>query len=230
MMLKIDMHVHTSHSDSSGTVDEVLETARGRRLDGLAITDHNTMDGVEEALRKRGELIIIPGEEVKTRQGEILAIGISRPIPKDLPITEAIRRTHQQGGLVVIPHPTVPFLSKLKESEIRRLKIDGLEVFSAITPLPGYFLRKNLEMARRLNLPILAGSDSHSPETVGDAYTLIHSESRELSDILNAIKHGRTEVGCHPSKWRFKVKMVPSFLISAFMFPFTYRAGRLPRR
>jgi len=206
-MLKIDMHVHTWYSDSDGSVDEVLEVARLKGLDGLAVTDHKTVAGAHEALRKRGKLIVIPGEEITTTQGEILALGIRKRIPERLPITDAILRIHMQGGLAIVPHPTVSFFSRLSKNPQNYL-IDGLEVFSAITPLPGYFLRKNLELARRLRVGITAGSDSHSVETVGDAYTIVYSESRDLRDILQAVKLGNTSVGGGPSKLIFKFRMI----------------------
>jgi len=207
-MLKIDMHVHTWYSDSTGSVEAVLEAAQRKGLDGIAVTDHNTLRGAYEALERKGRLIVIPGEEVKTAQGEILALGIKRPIPKDLSVTEAIWRTHNQGGLVVIPHPTVPLFGRLREKNLKNLPIDGLEVFSAITPLGGYFLEKNLAIAQRLRVAITAGSDSHFPETVGDAYTNVYSESATLKDILGAMRSGLTSVGGNASKLVFKLRMV----------------------
>ncbi len=207
-MLKIDLHVHTWYSDSRASVREVIEAAKNRELDGIAITDHETIAGAVEAMKIKGKLIIIPGEEVKTKHGEILALGINRVIPKGLPIMEAIRRIHAQKGLVVLPHPTVPLLSRLREKDMRGLPIDGLEVFSSITPLSGYFFRKNVELAHRLGLPMTAGSDSHFMETVGDAYTIINSESRNLNVILCSIRLGQTLVGCSPSRLIFKARML----------------------
>ncbi|HDN01715.1 MAG TPA: PHP domain-containing protein, partial [Candidatus Bathyarchaeota archaeon] len=81
-MLKIDMHVHTWYSDSSASVDEVIEAAKRRGLDGVAITDHNVIDGALEAERKSDGLIIIPGEEISTLHGELLALGIRKAVPK----------------------------------------------------------------------------------------------------------------------------------------------------
>jgi predicted metal-dependent phosphoesterase TrpH len=220
-MLKIDMHVHTWYSDSTGSVEEVLEVAQRKGLDGMAITDHKTLKGAYEALEKRGRLIVILGEEVETTQGEILALGITKAIPKRLPINEAIRRTHIQGGLAIIPHPTVPLFSTLGEKDLRNLPIDGLEVFSAITPSPGYFLKKNLELARRLNVSMTAGSDSHFPETIGDAYTIVYSKSRDSRDILRAIKLGHTSLGGGPSKIIFKLKMIRGLFTHILRSPFT---------
>ncbi|MCD6325426.1 PHP domain-containing protein [Candidatus Bathyarchaeota archaeon] len=208
MILKIDMHVHTSYSDSSGSVDEVLEEAQRKGLDGVAITDHKTIRGVHEALKKRGNLIIIPGQEVRTKQCEILALGIKKKIEDDLPVLETIKRIHAQQGLAVLPHPTVPFFGSVDEKIMKSLPLDGIEVFSSITPLPWYFFRKNLKLARKLGIPILAGSDSHAAETVGDAYTIIRCEDRRVQGIIRAIKLGQTSIGGGPSKLSFKLRMI----------------------
>jgi len=208
LTLKIDMHVHTSYSDSNGSVSEVLKEAQRKGLDGVAITDHKTVRGAYEALRRRGKLIVIPGQEVKTKQCEILALGIREKIEDNLPVLEVIKKIHAQGGLAILPHPTVPFFSGLNEENLKNLPIDGIEVFSSITPLPWHFLKKNLELARRLRVPIVAGSDSHFVETVGDAYTIIHCEDRSIHEALRAIRLGRTSIGGGPSKISFKLRMI----------------------
>jgi len=202
------MHVHTSYSDSKGAVSEVLKEAQLKGLDGVAITDHKTIRGAYEALRRRGKLIVIPGQEVKTKRCEILALGIREKIRDNLPVLEAIKKIHAQGGLAVIPHPTLPFFSSLNEKIISSLPIDGIEVFSSITPLSWYFLKKNLEMSRKLRLPIVAGSDSHFAETVGDAYTIIRCENRSIREVLRAVRLGRTFIGGSPSKISFKLRMM----------------------
>jgi len=202
------MHVHTCYSDSNSSVSEVLEEAQRKGLDGVAITDHKTIRGAYEAMRRRGSLIVIPGQEVKTKQSEILALGIRKKIEDNLPILEALKEIHAQQGLAILPHPTVPFFSGLNVKIIKNLPIDGIEVFSSITPLPWYFLKKNLELAYKLKIPIVAGSDSHSAETVGDAYTVIHCEGRSICEVLRAVKLGQTFIGGGPSKLSFKLRMI----------------------
>lgn len=229
-MLKIDLHVHTWYSDSSGSVEDVIKAAKRKGLDGLAITDHDIIEGSKEALRMGTDLLIIPGEEIKTDRGEILALGIRETIPRGLRISEAIRMIHRQNGLAILPHPTIPFFSWLKENDIKGLQIDGLEVISAITPLPSYFLKKNLKLARRLGLSIIAGSDSHSPETVGDTYTIINSKSLDLRDILDAIKLGQTRICFHPSKLTFKARMMRGAFLSILRAPFTRKESILLTR
>ncbi|MCD6592486.1 CehA/McbA family metallohydrolase [Candidatus Bathyarchaeota archaeon] len=212
-MLKIDMHVHTWYSDSEASVSEVLMEAERKGLDGLAITDHWTIKGAIEAMKKRGKLIIIPGQEIETKHGEILALGIKNKIRAKLSIQETIKRIHAQGGLAIVPHPTIPLFSVLNEEEMKTLPLDGIEVFSAITPIPGYFLRKNIELARRLRLSMVAGSDSHYAETVGDAYTIIYCRSRKVDDILRTVKLGRTSIGGRSSGLIFKWKTAKDVIL-----------------
>jgi len=212
-MLKIDMHVHTWYSDSEASVIEVLREAERKGLDGLAITDHWTIKGAIEAMKKGGKLIIIPGQEVETSHGEILALGIKNKIEDKLPIEEAIEAIHAQGGLAVVPHPTIPLFSVLNEEEMKTLPLDGIEVFSAITPIPGYFLRKNVELARKLRLSMVAGSDSHYAETVGDAYTIIYCRSRKMDEVLRAVKLGQTSIGGKPSDLIFKWKTAKDVIL-----------------
>jgi len=214
--LRIDMHVHTNYSDSTGTVEEVVESARSKGLDGIAITDHDTLEGAKIAKRVQDDLIIISGEEVKTNRGEIIALGNNDLIPRELTIEEAIDRVHLQHGLVFVPHPTVPLFGELRESEIRDLPIDGLEVFSAVWPLANYYALKNMAMAERLGLPMIAGSDSHSPETVGDAYTIVEAEDRSVSSILEAIKLRKAKVYCRSSRVKFKIRMLNHTISALF--------------
>ncbi len=210
--LKIDIHVHTNYSDSKSSVREVIEEARRKGLDGLAITDHGTLRGAYEALNLRHNLLIIPGEEIETKRGDLLALGILRAVPKGLDAVEAIDRVHGQGGLVIVPHPTVPLFSKFKEEDLRRLQLDGLEVFSAITPFPWRYAKKNIRLAQKLGLPMVAGSDSHNCKTVGDAYTIVETENKDLDGVLRAIKEGKTEIGCNSSKLIYKIEMLFNML------------------
>ena len=82
---KFDLHVHTNYSkDGISSVEEILTKAKGLGLNGLAITDHDVIDGALKALKLADEfgLIVVPGIEVTTKEGEIIVLGIKSLIKK----------------------------------------------------------------------------------------------------------------------------------------------------
>ncbi len=105
----VDLHMHTTWShDCSIEVDDLLDHAEAEGLGAIAVTDHNVFGGALEAAAKaRGrELIVIPGEEVKTDgQGEVIGLFLSEQIPRGLSFAETIAAIRAQGGLVYLPHP-----------------------------------------------------------------------------------------------------------------------------
>jgi predicted metal-dependent phosphoesterase TrpH len=70
-MTEIDLHVHTTASDGTLTPSQVVQLAKKRRLKAIAITDHDTVDGVKEALEEgeRASLEVIPGVEISANIG-----------------------------------------------------------------------------------------------------------------------------------------------------------------
>jgi predicted metal-dependent phosphoesterase TrpH len=76
LLLKIDLHVHSSFSDSNGTPEEILIRAEEKGLDGLAITDHYSLEGYFRAQRAGSGLLLVPGYEVVTGSGHVLVLGL----------------------------------------------------------------------------------------------------------------------------------------------------------
>ena len=102
----MDLHVHTCYSyDATTTLREVVAYAKKRGLDGVAITDHDTLRGALRLIQE-SEFIIIPGVEITTRQGHVLALNITTPIPSRLDLSETIHKIHDAGGIAVAPHLT----------------------------------------------------------------------------------------------------------------------------
>ena len=190
--LKIDLHVHTNHSDSTSSLEKVLEAAKKRNLDGIALTDHETVTASTYASELDSGMIVIPGVEVETVEGHILVLGIKNPPPKNLSVAETIDFARKEGGITIIPHPSIPFIS-ISEKIIRQVKPDAIETHNAKAPFFRYFVEKNTKLADSLGLPKTGGSDAHSHKSVGDAYTIVDADSRGVADILEAIKRGRTQ-------------------------------------
>jgi len=198
MKLKLDLHVHTDSSEDAFTpMGQALETAERRGLDGLAITDHDKV--LDFGFRSlKGEVIVIPGIELSTQHGHVLGLGVETwDASKPQSLIEAVQIIHERGGLAVLAHPYLSSLHIPRLIEISEVGFNALEAVNASAYLFWLSRKLALNTARRLSLPITAGSDSHIPETIGKAYTVIDSRSREVEDILDAIKNGRTEVFGH---------------------------------
>jgi predicted metal-dependent phosphoesterase TrpH len=103
----VDLHSHTSASfDSLASPQAVVRAAAARGLTHLAVTDHDRIDG---ALRARDAapdgLTVLVGEEIRTADGDLIAVFLERPVPPGLPVADTIAAVREQGGLVGVPHP-----------------------------------------------------------------------------------------------------------------------------
>jgi predicted metal-dependent phosphoesterase TrpH len=186
--MRADLHIHSFHSkDNHQTAQEIFKAAENSGLGAIAITDHNTVVGAMEALRMAPEgLIVLPGIEITSKDGHILALNVEQDIPRDLSVQETIGRIHAAGGIAVAAHPYRTW-SGLKESTIRENRFDAIEAIN------GRNTRKNnhrvQNLALELELPMIAGSDAHRPGNIGAAVTVfadsVHSREEMISAILN---------------------------------------------
>ncbi len=89
-----DLHIHTARSgDARIEPRGLVAEARGLGLFAIAVTDHNTVAGVREvaALARGQDLLVVPGVEVSSRDGHVLALGVSEDVPAGLSADETIR-------------------------------------------------------------------------------------------------------------------------------------------
>ena len=148
MQLFIDLHCHSRFSaDGVAEPEALVREARAKGFHGFAITDHNTCACVDYFLQngymnKEGlpvdGLLIIPGQEITTAEGHLLALGITLPDLKGIPAIEAVALIHQAGGLAIPPHPYDFFRAGIREPVLETLDIDAVEVFNAATTLKRY--------------------------------------------------------------------------------------------
>jgi len=200
-LLKLDLHVHTVGSYDGHTRREDLpQIIRNKGLDGVAVTEHDNFDPP-----KSSDALILPAVEISSREGHIIALGLHELIPPRLPADETIQRIHDQGGIAIIPHPYDPVCECVK---IARLKVrpDAVETVNADALsfyVSNWLARKD---ARKFKLPEVGGSDSHIPQSIGDAYTVVEANSRDLKGILDAIKMGRVSAEGHATSVRNKMR------------------------
>jgi predicted metal-dependent phosphoesterase TrpH len=179
-LIEVDLHMHTDHSPDCATpVEVLLETARDRGLDAIAITDHNEVSGALEARRiaeGMGDIEVIVAEEVKTaEQGEVIGLFLEEKIPKGLTMAETIAAIREQGGLVYVPHPFDRFHSVPDYEHLLDIveEIDILEVFNPRVALTT-FNEEAERFARKYRIVPGAGSDSHVAQGLGSVRTRIH--------------------------------------------------------
>jgi hypothetical protein len=194
LSFKLDLHIHSIYSrDSSNTIDDIIEQVKKLGLDGFALTDHDTIDGISEASKKKEDLIFIPALEISAKRAHILAFDPIELIPDNLGIIETVETIHDQGALAALAHPYGLPRSWVNRRIIEKADFDAIEVANSAQFPYRYILKKNLRLANELSLPELGGSDSHVPSTIGKAYTLVESPSRDIGDILDGIKKGKTK-------------------------------------
>ena len=166
-----DLHMHTDHShDCAVPVADLLDYAEAQGLGAIAITDHNVFAGAQEAvqLARRRDLVVIPGEEIKTQKGEVIGLFLAEKIERGLPMADTIAAIREQGGVVYLPHPfdrlhTIPDAPTLHS---HLPEIDVFEVYNARLLFEG-FNDEALRYARKYNLTMGAGSDAHVLQGVG---------------------------------------------------------------
>ena len=212
--LKIDLHVHTVYSDGHGSVEEVLETARLKGLDGLAITDHSTLDGFCEAKAYDSGLLVLPGFEVDSDAGHVFVLGLEQLPCDDFSYEDLIQWVRRLGGLSVLAHPAA---GRIRLERWMRCKPDAVEVLNASYPSSFYFLRKGLAIARKLGLPGVGGSDARYPQTVGDAYTTVEVDNPSVDDVLEAVKGGRAGYGGGMSSLSVRFRIGLRYTISKML-------------
>ncbi|MBI3974512.1 MAG: PHP domain-containing protein [Chloroflexi bacterium] len=227
---RVDLHSHTGHSSDSLLPAEVLlEAAVRAGLAAIAVTDHNSLGGalqacslVERSPERFGNLVVIPGEEVKTVEGEIIGLFLCEPIPRGLTPEETIGRIRAQGGLVLVPHPFDRLRgSRIAAPALDRIAplVDAIEVFNARTTLAADNTRA-LDFARRHHLAVVAGSDAHTAREVGFAYVEIDAPpAREPKAFLEQICAGRiggrlspplVHFGSTFARWRKRLGIAPT--------------------
>lgn len=191
--MKVDLHVHTKYSrDSRLKLEKIVNTAKKKDLDGVAITDHNTFKGVEVAKKMElKDFFIVKGEEIKTDRGELMGLFIEDEI-KSRKYLQVIEEIKERGGLVVIPHP-FDSLRRSRFDGVKEIKnkVDGLEVFNSRVT----FNRANqeaMELAEKENLIKTAGSDAHTKFEIGNAY--VEATTSDLENFRKKLKKGEITI------------------------------------
>jgi len=206
--IRIDLHVHSHHSpDSSLRVEEVAALLSTEGLRGFALTDHNTVEGHRELPDLRSEFpgfLAVPGVEVSTREGHLLAYGVTAAPPPHRPVAETVRWIDGHGGVAVLAHPF-----RLSHGVGRRVAestpVPALEAMNGHTSEVAN-AKAGLVAARR-HLGATGGSDAHALADLGRAFTEFPSDVQSVDDLLEAIRRGRTLAGGRSLGWPGRLRL-----------------------
>jgi len=189
-MLRVDLHLHSDYShDGRSSLQQLIGRALECGLDRIALTDHNTFDGAANLVRIAPELAIA-GEEIKTREGEVIGLFITSRVQPFLRPEEAMDLIHAMGGLVYAPHPVDRHRSHFLPERIVALadRIDIIETYN-----PWCDAAANQAAARladELGKVAATGSDAHSADELGRSWMEMDDYSG-TEDFLQKLRFAR---------------------------------------
>ena len=209
-MLSVELHSHSELSyDGRDPIELLLEQAEAVGLDALAVTDHDEIDASlrAAAIAEEYGLIGIPGMEVSSAAGHVLALGVEELVPAGLSYDETLGRIRELGGIAVVPHPFQASRHGVA-AHVGRDQLaaaDAIEVYNSRL-FTGRSNRQAEGFAEARGLPMTAGSDAHIAEMVGQAVTEVDARYRSAEGILDAVVDGRTSVVGKRTPWVISVR------------------------
>lgn len=199
-----DLHMHTIFSyDGTATVPAVLARAKKIGLDVIAITDHDEINGSLKALELAPQygIEVIPGIEVTTADGDLLALNVTEKVERGRSLIETVLKVRELGGFCIAPHPMAggfgmkslsarSIMRALRNREVAQTLI-GIETFNATTIDKmsnhyAYLLGEHLKIAK------LGNSDAHILKTIGMGATQF--EGHTADSLIQAIRTRKTFV------------------------------------
>ena len=190
--LRLDLHNHSWGSwDCLTDPEALLAAARARGVDRIGITDHNRLDVALEMYQKYPDQVI-PGEEVKTKEGiDLIGFFIQNEIPKGTEALEVCHRVREEGGIIYLPHPYAPgkggggrFAEELAP------RVDVVEVFNARMH-PGRLNGPAETLALAHDKLMAAGSDAHTIREIDGAWDEVPYHENRPEALLEALAQGR---------------------------------------
>ena len=206
--MRLDLHVHSRHSpDSHLTLEEIVHQLPYAGVRGFALTDHNSVAGHREIpdLRARNPgLLVLPGVEVSSVEGHVLAYGVTELPPAHQPVDATCEWVHDHGGEVVLAHPF-----RLVHGAGRRVaesaRVAGIETLNGHSSVVANF--KAEVIAARRTLARTGGSDVHQLSDIGRAFTEFPSDATGVDDLLEAIRRRQVRPAGQSLRWSERFRL-----------------------
>ncbi len=210
-----DLHLHTAYSDGLPSVPELLDyVEHATGLDVIAITDHDDLragaEAQELAARRGYRFQVVPGVEVTTAEGHLLALFVEEPIPPWRPLAQTVATVQALGGLCIIPHPFSWLTQSVGQRGLERLLAApgprplGIEV--ANPTLAGAVTAARVrDWSLAHFLTETGGSDAHFLGAVGRACTAFPGQTAE--ELRQALLARQTQAFLRPASYGRKVTL-----------------------
>lgn len=199
-----DLHLHTIYSyDGTASLAAVLTRAKQIGLDVIAITDHDEIRGALKAMEIASSygVEVIPGIEITTAEGDVLALFITQKVDPGLSLAETVLRVRELGGVCIAAHPMAggmgmnslkarTILKALKNPQVAETLI-GIETYNG-TSIDRISNHSASLLANRLKIARTGSSDAHVIDTIGFGAT--EFEGSTAADLLAALKNKSTRI------------------------------------
>ena len=205
----VDMHFHTAHSmDAISQIRTVLAKCRKDNI-GVAIADHNSISGVEQAFRLKKKEFVIPAIETQDHRGihtiyyfytlkdlqafyhgEIERLRKANPFFLDIPCEDLMPRAKKYNGMVCVPHPYAPGVCGIHKIEITKEITRNIDFIEGMNGCNMHHMNmKSVKWAKSLGKPMTAGSDGHTTGELGSALCLAHGS--DVETFFDSIKKNK---------------------------------------
>jgi predicted metal-dependent phosphoesterase TrpH len=191
--MRFELHCHSCYSKGAkipceglAKPEEIIRRGKAIGLSGIAITDHRTAEAWAPARKeaKKQGILFIPGVELQTKEGHLIALGVTEPVNNFLSPEESIERIHEAGGIAVAPHPF-----DLRGEGLGNLafKADAVEIFNSMN-IDKVSNRFSLSKFKHSKIPKVVGSDAHSLAMIGQSLNIM--EANDVDSVLKNILKG----------------------------------------
>jgi predicted metal-dependent phosphoesterase TrpH len=211
----IDLHLHTNRgsADSNLAPKDLIERSRAIGIGAVCITEHDNLWDPKEIASMAAEagVICLRGMEVTTEMGHVGVFGLNEYIGGIYKLAGLRKVVDEHGGIMIANHP---FRYKLdprfsfinadhepidSEHPERAAKLEIIQMCDAIEVLNAACSEEEnlfaLKVARSLGRAEVAGSDSHSANSIGVVTTLVTEPVRTDRELIEAIRTGKTRAG-----------------------------------
>jgi predicted metal-dependent phosphoesterase TrpH len=211
----VDLHLHTNRgsSDSNLSPKDLIDRARAIAIGAVCITEHDNLWDLKELAPMADEagVVCLRGMEVTTELGHVGVFGLNEYIGGIYKLAALRKVVDDCGGIMIANHPfrykldrRFSFINSDHEAidsahPARAAQLEIIQLCDAIEVLNGACSEEEnlfaLQVARLLGLAEVAGSDSHSANSIGVVTTLLAEPVRTERELIEAIRARKTRAG-----------------------------------